>query len=69
MTASPYAALILGLLLAAPAALAHEAAASGGSAGMLLLLLLLGATTAALGLQRLRSSARTRLFRHFRDGV
>ena len=67
MTASPRSAL--GLLFAAPAALAHEAAAPGGGAGMLLLLLLLGAAAVALGLRRLQSSARTRLLRHFRDGI
>ena len=66
MTASPRSAL--GLLFAAPAALAHEAAAPGGGAGMLLLLLL-GTAAVALGLRRSQSSARARLFRNFRDGV
>ena len=67
MAASPRAALALGLLFAAPAALAHEAAASGGSAGMLLLFL--GAAATALGVRCLQSSARTRLLRRLRDGV
>lgn len=65
MTALPR--FTLALLLAAPAALAHEAAASGGGFGMMLLLL--GAAAVALGLRRLRSSARARLFRNFRDRV
>ena len=65
MTALPRLAIAPALLLAAPAAFAHEAAAAGGSAGMLLLL---GAAV-MLGLLRLRSGARARLFRHFRDRV
>ena len=60
-------ALALALLFAAPAVLAHEAAASGG--GSEILLLLLGAAAVALGLRRLRSSARARLLRHLRDGA
>lgn len=46
MTASPRSAL--GLLFAAPAALAHEAAAPGGGAGMLLLFPGAAATAAAV---------------------
>lgn len=56
MTARTRFALALGLLFAAPAALAHEAAAAGG--GWEILLLLPAAAAVALGLRRLRSSAR-----------
>ena len=67
MIPAPRTAIALGLLLAAPAALAHEAAASGG--GLELLLLLLGAAAIALGVRCLQSSARARLLRRLRDGV
>ena len=67
MTARTRLTLALGLLFAAPAALAHEAAASGGNAGMLLLFL--GTAAVALRLRRLRSSRRTRLFCRLRDGI
>ena len=71
MIPAPRPALALGLLFAAPAALAHEAAAAGGGLEMLLLLLLLllGAAAVALGLRRWRSGALARPLRGLRDRV
>lgn len=57
MTARPRFSFALGLLLAA----------AGGEFGMMLLLL--GAAAVAPGVRRLRSSARARLLRRFRDRV